>query len=151
MKNNIKKGISLVGVLLIVVIMSILTGIISISIYSTIDNTYKREFIAECKLVKSATYDYIKRNSGIIDFTETELDLSTIKSKYLTQFEGENIVDNKIEVYVIDLEKIGLANATYGMAETEDDVYLLSKDQKIVYYKKGFDDNGTIYYKAIED
>lgn len=146
-----KRGVSLIGVLIVLVVMSILVGIISISMDGTLDNTYKREFIREYKLVKACTNDYVMRNSGVIDFVETELDLSTIPNKYLSQFEGETIVNNKIAMYIIDLEKVGVSNPTYGTASDENDIYLLSKNKLNVYYKEGFEDNGTIYYKAIED
>ena len=56
-------------------------------------------------------------------------------------------------MYIIDLEKIGVVNATYGVksGNDEDDVYLLSQDTNNIYYKKGFENNNTVYYKVVND
>ena len=54
-------------------------------------------------------------------------------------------------MYIIDLDKIGVVNTTYGVLEDANDVYLLSKDTHDVYYKKGYEYNDQIYYKVIKD
>lgn len=146
-----KKGVTVVSVLIIIVVLSILAGTITISTSYIVNDTYKKEFIREYKLVQSATDDYVMRNSSIIDFEETTFDLSNVDSDDLAQFDGETIVDNKIEMYIIDLEEIGIENSTYGLGNSEEDVYLLSKDTNVVYYKKGFISDGDIYYRNIED
>ena len=147
-----KKGISLVSVLIVVVILAIVSGVITISTNNILEDTYKKEFVSEYKLVKTATKDYIMRNSDIIDFTETEFDVSGLDSELLEQFNGETIVNEKFDVYIIDLEKIGVSNATYGTGTDEDsDIYVLSKNTKEVYYKKGFTDDNNTYYKGIND
>ena len=140
MRYKARSGVTVVSVLIIVVILSVLAGIVTISTNYILEETFKKEYSSEYSLVKSATNDYVLRNSGIVDFEETELHISSIDTEYLAQFEGENIVNNKIQMYIIDLEKIGIYNATYGINAQEDDVYLLSKDTKQVYYKRGFDD-----------
>lgn len=151
--KNTKQGITLISTLIVILILTILTGIITISINTVLTTTKLNEFEREYKLVKANTQDYIMRNSGIIDFEAIELDLATIEEVYRSQFEGETIVDNKIEMYVIDLEKIGVVSATYGvkMNEDQNDVYLVSKDTNNIYYKKGYEYNNIIYYKPIED
>jgi len=146
-----KKGVTVVSVLIIIVVLSILAGAITISTSYIVNDTYKKEFIREYKLVQAATDDYVMRNSGIVDFEETMLDLNNVDSSDLAQFDGETIVDNKIEMYIIDLNEIGIENSTYGLGNNEKDVYLLSKATNIVYYKKGFISDGDIYYRNIED
>ena len=96
------------------------------------------EFEREYKLVKANTEDYIMRNSGVIDFDEIEFDLSKVDAQHVGQFKGEKIIDGKIDMYIIDLEKIGVETATYGirLQGDENDVYLVSKDTNNVYYKK---------------
>ncbi len=152
MKNK-KSGLTLMTVLIAIAVLVILTGTITISTNHILKDTDKKEFIREYKLVEASTKDYIMRNSGVIDFEETTFDLSTISSLYLEQFEDETIVDNVIDVYIIDLEKIGVINATYGTKANEDenDVYLLSKETNTIYYKKGFEQNSIVYYKVVND
>lgn len=148
-----KKGVTVVSVLIIIVVLSVLSSGIILSTKVIMDNTYKKEFKTEYYLVKNAVNDYIMRNSGKVDFEETEIDLSDISNQYLTQFDGEVKEDNKIKAYVIDLDKIGVSNTTYGNKLNEDsnDVYVVTKEKYTVYYKKGFNSNDFVYYKAIED
>lgn len=152
MKFN-KRGITIISIMIAIVVISVLTATVTVSTKQVMQNTYKKEFMREYKLVKAATRDYIMRNSGTIDFEETQFDVTSISAENLQQFYGEEVADNKIEMYVIDLEKIGITNATYGTRSNEDnnDVYLLSKKTNAVYYKKGFVNGNNIYYKAIND
>lgn len=148
-----KRGVSVVSVLIILVVISILSSGVIFSSKLIIDYTYKKEFKNEYYLVKSAVTDYIIRNSGNIDFDETEIDLSDISNQYLTQFDDETKTNNKIVAYVVDLDKIGVYNTTYGnkLNEDNDDVYVVTKDKHSVYYKKGFNTDSFVYYKAMED
>lgn len=148
-----KRGVTVVSVLIIVVVISILSSGIIFSSKLIMNYTYKKEFKNEYYLVKGAVNDYIMRNSGNIDFAETEMDLSNISNQYLTQFDGETKTNNKIAAYVVDLDKIGVYNTTYGnkLNEDNDDVYIVTKDKHSVYYKKGFNSDSFVYYKAIED
>lgn len=148
-----KNGITLVSALIIVIVISALAGVITISTRHILQETTEKEIIREYKLVESAVNDYIMRNSGVLQFEEIDFDLSTVPSAYLKQFDGEVIVDNMIDMYVIDLEEIGITNATYGIKldGDEDDVYIVSKDMNTVYYKKGFEIKDSIYYKVRYD
>ena len=148
-----KSGVTVVSVLIIVVVLAILSSAIVISSKLITDYTYKKEFKNEYYLVKSAVNDYIMRNSGVIDFEETQIDLTNVTSNNLSQFNGETIVSNKIDAYVVDLDKVGVYNTTYGnkLDSNTNDVYVVTKDKHTVYYKKGFSSNNSVYYKAIED
>ena len=148
-----KSGVTVVSVLIIVVVLAILSSAIVISSKLITDYTYKKEFKNEYYLVKSAVNDYITRNSGVIDFEETQIDLTNITNNNLSQFSGETIVSNKIDAYVVDLDKVGVYNTTYGnkLDNNVNDVYVVTKDKHTVYYKNGFSSNDSVYYKAIED
>ena len=148
-----KSGVTVVSVLIIVVVLAILSSAIVISSKLITDYTDKKEFKNEYYLVKSAVNDYIMRNSGVIDFEETQIDLTNVTSNNLSQFSGEAIVSNKIDAYVVDLDKVGVYNTTYGnkLDNNVNDVYVVTKDKHTVYYKKGFSSNNSVYYKAIED
>ena len=146
-----KQGVTLVSVLIIVVVLSILTATVTISTNSIIKNTFNKEFVREYALVKSAVSDYIVRNSGIVDFETDEIDLTSVDAEDLNQFNVQDIENNVIECYVVDLQKIGIKDATYGTSQTEDDVYVVSRNTKTLYYKKGFSYNNNTYYVAVED
>ena len=152
MKKN-KKGVTVVSILIIVVVIAILSSSVVISTKLITDYTYKKEFKNEYYLIKSAVNDYIMRNSGIIDFEETKIDLNLVENDSLKQFDGETVVNNKIDAYIVDLDKIGIKNATYGnkLNGNTEDVYVVTKDKQSVYYKKGFKNSDSVYYKAVED
>lgn len=148
-----KKGITLLSAVIIIVVLLMFTGTIVVSTDYIIEETNRKEFNREYKIIKSATKDYIVRNSGAIDFEELSLDLTGISSEDLKQFDGEEIVNNTIEMYIIDLEKIGVINTTYGIKKdgNTEDRYLLSKKTNTVYYQKGFENGDNIYFKPIDD
>lgn len=146
--NKSKKGITLFSAVLIIVILLMFAGTLVVSTGYILEETDKKEFVREYKLIKSSTKDYVMRNSGVLDFEETTLDIAGIDTENLNQFDGETIADNAIEMYIIDLDKIGVISTTYGgkAYEDENDVYLLSKTTGIIYYKKGFNYKNNIYY-----
>lgn len=149
--NKGKNGITLLSAVVIIAVLLILMGTVVISTDYMLEETDKKEFIREYNLVKAATKDYIIRNSGLIDFEEISVDISNINSENLNQFDGEIIVDNYIEMYVIDLQKIGVVSTTYGKEENDDDVYLISKTTGKIYYKNGFEYKDNIYYTGDVD
>ena len=145
---NSNKGITFLSVIIIIVVLLMFAGTIVVSTDYIMEEVDKKEFVREYKLIESGVKDYIMRNNGNIDFEEATLDLSNIETENLIQFNGENVVDNMIETYIIDLDKIGVINTTYGRKKDGDelDIYLLSKTTNKVYYKKGFSYNNNIYY-----
>ena len=149
MNFNSKKGVTVFGILIALVILTLVASTITVTLHYTLNNVDKKEYIKEYNMVKAATKDYIMRNSGIIDFEEVELDLSEIEDT--SAFDDETIVENKISMYIIDLEKIGIYNTTYGNRKSANDVYLVAKDTYNVYYKNGFKYNSNIYYQGIDD
>lgn len=78
-------------------------------------------------------------NEYILD--AIEIDVKNIGESILQdQFAGENIVSNKILMYSLNLNKIGLLNTKYGNLNDEKDLYLISTITNKVYYLKGVGD-----------
>ena len=148
MKSN-KTGITIISIMIMIAVLLLISTIATVAVNTVIQNTFEKDYISEYNLVKAATSDYVMRNSGIVDFDSTEINMANINARYLSQFEPADITSNKIACYVINLEKIGVYNASYGTRKNGDnnDVYVLSKNTGTVYYKKGVESKGEIYYR----
>ena len=97
--------------------------------------------------LESLMNTYKIRVDGNINFPKTQLDLSKLSSDELLQFKGENIANNKVELYVIDLEDIDAEAVNFGnLKDGVSDRYLYSIITGRVYYELGLESDGIRYY-----
>lgn len=142
-----KKGISLVILVITIIILIILTGVIIIRSSSAIVNTEKHKLQIDIAQLEALMNTYKIRKNGNIPFDVVELYTAYISSEELLQFEGENIVDNKIKLYVIELAEIDAEQVNYGNLKLGvKDRYLYSIDTGKVYYEQGLQVDNTTYY-----
>lgn len=147
MKN--KEGISLIVLVIIVIVMIILSSVVIISGKSIYEDSQKSKMQIEIAQIENLTNNYYTRKSGVLDFTKVEV---TVPDEYLTQFLGENIVDSKVTMYIVDLNKIDASETSYGNLELgQNDRYIYSTTTKKVYYEKGLKIGGQIYYRIDEN
>ena len=69
----------------------------------------------------------------------------------ISQFSGETITNNVIELYEIDLNEIGIENTEYGNNTEGTDKYVVSQETGRVYYLKGVKFGSNKYYTLTED
>lgn len=144
-----KKGITLMAVVLIVIVMGILLSFTVIGIDGLIERTKAGSFASELKQIEYLVGEYKKRNNNKLKFTEVELDTSTLSSEFIATLSQENIVDGKVVLYKVNLVAIDAVNSLRGQKEYgEDDIYLVSDTTGIVYYKKGYEYSGNVYYSV---
>ncbi|MEG1705104.1 MAG: hypothetical protein RR290_00830 [Clostridia bacterium] len=143
-----KKGISLVALVATVVVMLILLTTVTISGVATVNNSKKMTLATELTLIKESVDAFITKSNGEYPINNSiQLDISNVTSKSKTQFDGENIVNNKIVLYEIDYKLLGLTSLKYGLRKDGiNDVYVFSKDTKKVYYAKGVAVGSKTYY-----
>lgn len=140
-----KKGISLIVLVIAIIVIIILTGLIVVSGKDAYVESQKTTLESEIAQIETLTKNYYTRRSGNLDFVTIQL---TVPNIYLEQFEGENIVSSKVTMYVVDLNKIDAEEVTYGNLEDgAKDRYLYSSTTGKVYYEKGLDIDGKIYYR----
>ena len=143
MKN--KLGISLVVLVIIIIVMIILSTVVIISGKNAYEDSQKSKMKIEIAQIENLANNYYTRKSGVLDFAKVEL---TIPDEYMNQFLGEDIVDSKVSMYVLDLNKIDASETSYGNLEQgENDRYIYSTTTKKVYYEKGIKIGGKIYYR----
>lgn len=142
---RVKKGISLIILVITIIVMIILAGLVVVSGRDAYIAAQKTTLQTEIMQIETLTNNYYTRRSGNLDFVTVEV---TVPSGYLEQFEGENIVNSKVTMYVIDLNKIDAEETTYGNLENgSNDRYLYSTTTKKVYYEQGLEIDNTIYYR----
>ncbi len=140
-----KKGISLIVLVITIIVLLILTGLVVVNGKDAYVEAQKTTLKTEIAQIETLTKNYYTRRSGNLDFVTIEL---TVPSTYLEQFEGESIVSSKVTMYVIDLNKIDAEEVTYGNLEDgANDRYLYSSITGKVYYEKGLEIDGKIYYR----
>ena len=114
-----RRGVTLLAVLLLVMVISILTASITISSSIIIEEAKKNEFVLEYINIQRevASYYNINDEYPVVSSRSFELDV-----KYKNQFENEDFViaNDKMRVYelhILDLSKLGITDNRYGKME----------------------------------
>lgn len=142
-----KKGISLIMLVLTVIILTILAGVIIINSTGTIISADKSKLHADISQLEVLMNIYKTRKNGTINFEIVQFDTTQLSTNELKQFEGENIVDNRVYLYVIELYEIDAEETNYGNTKLgSDDRYLYSNITGKVYYERGLVADDITYY-----
>lgn len=143
-----KKGISLVVLVITVIVIGILTGVIIYSSGNAVANTEKAKLQIDIVQLEALMNTYKIRKNGNIGFETVNFNTSNLNSTELEQFEGETITNNTVQLYVIDLYEIDAEAVNYGDLKLgSTDRYLYSSVTGKVYYEKGLEiDNITYHY-----
>ena len=148
-----KKGITLVGLGIALVVMLILGTAITISAIGSINNAKMLTFALEISNIQESVTNYYNesnkenypiKNNGTID-------TSSLGGNLETQFSSETVVDSKILLYEIDMDLIGIKDTEYGNNTTVLDKYVVSEETGRVYYLEGLKVGSKKYYTLTED
>lgn len=149
-KINTKKGISLIVLLITIAVILILLTAITFSADTLISNTKKRQFAKEIYEVQKVVDKYKYENDDypyIIENDEKKVFNINVEN-IDEQFVDEEIINNTITLYPIELSKAGVQNLSRGTKNdnNENDVYTFSDKTGKVYYVKGFKVGRDTYY-----
>ena len=155
---KIKKGISMIALLITIAVFLILLTVITISSDKIINNTKKKQFAREIyevqNLVDKYKYEKEEYPYTILDDNTKEFISIDITVDLNDQFDNEGVRDgDKVELYTIDLNKIGAENITRGIKKDNNlkDVYAFSEKTGIVYYIKGYKVGKNVYYTLTDE
>jgi len=143
-----KQGITVTMMVITVIILIILAGTISISVYSTLNYSRLSSWANELMYIQDVVDEELNKSSILVDASDTvsvNIGVLTDEQK-VEQFEGETITDNSVELSILDLGKLDVTNTLYGNLETEEDVYAVSLTTGRVYYAQGFEIDDTVYF-----
>lgn len=145
-----KKGISIASLGIVLIILSIITGIVVINSNEYVNETKKTKFVTEYMLVQTAVQKYYgnfqeypiqKQNSvdsTIVLSAADEADVAQFGDKFNEALVG-------LELKVIDVSLLGYDDLTIGLGNDEKDFYGVDNDG-LLYYIKGVRYNDKIYY-----
>lgn len=145
-----KKGITLAMLAVLVVIMSILAATITTSVLTSINNAKLSIWSQEITYVQDIMNETTNKEEALlneINFSVENID-EDVRNE---QFKDENIVDNVITLYSVNLAKIGLDNTVYGKYEKGNDIYAYSKTTGKVYYLAGMKQSSNEVYYTLTD
>lgn len=133
-----KKGITLITLIIMIVVMLILTTTVTITGAQTINNSKKMKFASELLFMQETINNYKDNNGGNLPITGAEITSSSLPQDVY---------------YEVDMSLLGLIDTTYGRklnGDTED-IYVVSNTDNIVYYLKGLKIGSTIYYNLNDE
>ena len=155
---KIKKGISMIALLITIAVFLILLTVITISSDKIVNNTKKKQFAREIyevqNLVDKYKYEKEEYPYTILDDNTKESISIDITDDLTDQFDKEGVKEgDKVELYTIDLNKIGAENITRGIKKDNNlkDVYAFSEKTGIVYYIKGYKVGKNVYYTLTDE
>jgi len=130
--------------------MTILLTVTVINGTSIYSNAQKTKLQSEISQIEVLVDNYITRNSGN-NFESVTIDISGYTSSEKEQFTGENITNDTVKLYIIDLAAIDAEEVTYGTTkEGTRDRYLYSELTGRVYYDIGKKIGDTVYHRVDE-
>ncbi len=149
-----KKGISLMILVIIMIILSILAGITVFSAKDAIDISKEGNFKTNMARIQDAAVEYyatrgiLPVKTGATALTKTQLltkaNLTTDKSQALSAQITKN-GDDTGKFYALDIEKLNVQKAVYDITQ-ESDVLYINDMGTCVYYIAGFKAGEDIYF-----
>lgn len=146
-----KKGISLIAVVISILIIIVISSTAIFEYKQIVIKSRKRELATDFYLMSKKISDYEFLNSRL---PVSETIKVTIPEGASGQFASEPDLDKdgKIELKYIDYGKLNTEDLVRGMQKNgTDDRYAYSEWTKKLYYLKGENINGTIYYTLTDE
>ena len=145
-----KKGFSLVTLLVTIFVIITLSSTVVISANSVYNSNKKIRFASEISYIKELVNNYMADNNGKLP-SSSDVVVSTksiSKEDLNTQFAGETISEDTIFLNKIDMSMINPGTLQYGNGtdEKSDDIYCISKQTGKIYYIRGCKIGTKIYY-----
>lgn len=143
-----KKGITLLVLVVTVLCLSILAGTVVLVGNDIVGYVNKNKFGAEILNIQNSVDNYYTEHEKYPIGENIEFNISNIGIFGTNQFANEIITDNIVILAKIDFSKLGIKETIFGKNSTETDIYAVSETTGKVYYLEGFLHNGETHYIA---
>ena len=142
-----KQGITVTVMTITIILLVILAGTITISVYSTINYSTLSTWANELMYIQDIVNEQLNASYNTV-FTLEEIVINILDTDIIQeQFEGEIISEeNNVILKVIDLGKLDITNTKYGNLNNPKDVYAMSQETGRVYYVQGLEVEDKTYY-----
>ena len=145
-----KKGVSMIVLVLTVVVMTILITTTTISVINVNEKTEKIRFGDELMLVQEWVSLY-KVENGKYPIRENMIDIE-VANNDLSQFSGETVNSGVVSLNEVNLDLFGNIEVKYGTGSAnQKDKYVVSTKTGRVYYADGLKVGDMRYYTLTED
>lgn len=146
---NNKRGISLIILGITIIVMSILASAVMIGVRDFNVQANDVVFAQELKAILQATNEYYLNNGEYPTsqtYTRQQVIDMAISEDYKTELQNEMSLNKDIsqEYYKVDLNLISTGGGIF--ASEEDPVYVINVDATDIYYPKGFEVEGVVYF-----
>lgn len=139
-----KKGVSLVTVIIAVSVMMILISSVSVVGSNAISSANFEEYKSTIERVSNEVNIYINENKSL-PVTNEFVAINSLGDDFVAEVKEKNDLSNKF--YVVDVSKLSDYNIEKGKGSISDkDVFLVAENTNNVYYLKGFKYRGEIYF-----
>ena len=139
-----KKGVSLVTVIIAVSVMMILVSSVSVIGSSAISSANFEEYKSKVERVADEINIYINEN-GTLPITNQIVSINSLGGDFLEAVKEKNDLSNKF--YVVDISKLNDYSIENGKGNLNNkDVFLIAENSNNVYYLKGFKYKGKVYF-----
>ena len=148
LKNNIKKGITLIALVATITVTIILatTAVVSYSSFSV--SAKKRAFANEIYTLQKQIENYNFKNNKYPIKQKKQIESGSVDNALYSIFQTNNELN---DLYYIDYPKLDLDNLSRGLDESSNDIYLFSSLTKKVYYLAGEKIGNEKYYYLTEN
>lgn len=131
--RKVKKGISIVSLVIVIIVMTMLATVVSYSGAEYFKIAEINSFTMELVNVQNAVDEYEQKYGKYPGTENYVFDTTNIKGSAIEQFATETVIDNKITFKKIDMSLINMLNLEYGNEKETDDVYVVSETTGKVY------------------
>ncbi|MDO4282951.1 MAG: type II secretion system protein [Clostridia bacterium] len=146
-----RKGVSLASLMITIVIIMLLATTVAISASSSINDSRKISFATEISFIQEAVNHYYMKHGNIPVLEKIEMNLSTLDEENRLEFKGENVNNDIVQLYRLDLPSLGKIDTVFGNDEKERDYYAVSLDTNRVYYVLGLHVGEKNYYSLTDE
>ena len=150
-----KKGISLVIMLVTIAVILILTSVTVVTGNNIYNNTKKVKFASEISYVEEIVNTYRLNNNGSYPSSKfVNVDCSSINPVYLNeQFVNEEINSDNLILYKIDFSMLNPHELMYTdiNSDSGDNIYCISPTTGRVYFLQGVKIGRKTYYTLTDD
>ncbi len=153
-KNNGKRAIALISLVLVILVLLMITGLITYVSVDMIAEAKKVAFSKDMTTIYDSVQEYYAVN-GDIPVLEGGYELSAdayrnsiTEASHKTALNTEiiNNGDEAATFYEIDMSKLGIEEMSYGVKKTATDVFLVSNVSQNIYYYQGREFNNNIHF-----
>ncbi|MBR6688521.1 MAG: hypothetical protein IKL68_00700 [Clostridia bacterium] len=146
-----KKGITVISLSVVILLLAIVTSTVIYTNNDALKITNKTKYAMEFLDVQTKVDNYYLENGKYPSVAEVSFDVSKFKEEEKIQISGETVTSNKIKLYSIDLNLLGIKNSLLGNNKSSTDIYAVSEITGKVYYLKGFSYKKVRYYTLTDE